>query len=265
MSALVRRRPRSLLLGAALTGAAVLTGCGTQEVTGEAAEVSIAPAADTAAAPSGAPSGALADVADLSAGLLPADALGAGDVRTLTAEELAQQLQRYGGSLAGSLAGLSIAPESCGAALSALQGMAPQPGDVDGFAAQVAKDEGTGVLTAEVLGTGPAAADAVAQLVAGVTACPEVTLGVPQLGSATLAFQTLGTPGLGDDAAVVSVSTIVTPAGRAPISTPVLLGAVQDGDRLVTLLSTGPDAELDAGAFDALLAQAVQHAADELD
>jgi hypothetical protein len=262
MSAPSHRRSRTtLLVGAGLTGAAVLAGCGAQEVAGEPAEASVAPAAGTGTASSG----ALADVEDLSAGLLPAEAFGAGAVAPLTAEELAQQAQVYGGSMAGSLDGVTVTPESCGTALAALQGGRPQPEDLEGFAAQMAKANGTTVLTVEVLAAGPVVADAVEQLVGGVSACPEATVSAPQLGDATVAFQTLDTPDLGDDAVVVGVTTTVTPAGGQPFAAPVLLGMVQDGDRLVTLVSTGPDAELDAGAFDALLAQAHEHQADALD
>jgi hypothetical protein len=265
MSALVRRRPRrTLLLGAGLAGAAVLTGCGAQGATGEAAEVAIAPAADTAAAPSG----DLADVADLSAGLLPADAFGAGRVVPLTAEQLAQQAAAYGGSMAGAVDGLSVTPDGCRTALEALKGTRPDVEDsesLEGFAAQLAKADGTTPLTVEVLAAGPLVADAVDRVVAGVTACPEATVSAPALGSATVAFQTLDTPDLGDDAVTVSVTATVTRAGGQPITAPVLVGMVQDGDRLVTLLSTGPDAALDADAFLALLERAHEHQADALD
>ena len=265
MSALVRRRPRrTLLLGAALTGAAALTGCGAQGASGAATDVAIAPAADTAAAPSG----ALGDVADLSAGLLPADAFGAATVVPLTAEQLAQQAAMYGGSMAGALDGLTVTPEGCRTALEALEETQPHgegPDGLEGFAAQLARADGGTPLTAEALAAGPVVAGAVDQVVAGVTACPEVTVSAPALGSVTVAFQTLDTPDLGDDAVMVSVTATVTRAGGQPTTAPVLLGMVQDGDRLVTLLSTGSDAALDADAFFALLERAYEHQADALD
>jgi hypothetical protein len=259
MTALPRRRPRrTLLLGAALTGAAVLTGCGAQqaggEAAGDAAQASVAPAAGTAAEPSG----ALADVADLSAGLLPAEAFGAGGVAPLTAEELAQQVMAYGGSMAGAPEGLTVTPEGCAGALEAMQGTQPHHEDLDGFAAQMAKANGTTVLTVQALAAGPAVAGAVEQLVAGVTACPEATVAAP-MGSATVVFRDLQAPELGDGAAVVSVTATAGQAGGQPVTAPVLLGLVQDGDRLVTLLSSGPDAALDPAAFGALLEQAYQH------
>ena len=79
-----------------------------------------------------------------------------------------------------------------------------------------------------------------------------------------MAFQALSTPDLGDDAVTVSVTATVTRAGGRPITAPVRMRLLQDGDRLVTLLSTGPDAELDAGAFLALLERAHEHQADAL-
>jgi hypothetical protein len=261
MTAVLRRRPRrTLLLGAALAGAAVLTGCGAQDAPADAAQASIAPAADTAAEPSG----AVADVADLSAGLLPAEAFGAGGVAPLTAEELAQQAMAYGGPMAGSLDGLTVTPEGCATALEALREAQPRHEDLDGFAAQLAKANGTTVLTVEALAAGPAVAGAVEQLVAGVTACPEATVAAP-LGSATVTVQDLQAPDLGDGAAVVSVSATAAQAGGQPITAPALLGLVQDGDRLVTLLSSGPGAALDPVAFGALLQQAYEHQAGALD
>jgi hypothetical protein len=249
------------LLGAAVTGAAALAGCGSQQAAGEAVGASVAPAASTAAASPGAP----ADVEDLSAGLLPAEAFGAGGVAPLTADELAQQVQSYRGPMAGQLAGVSVTPESCTAALAALPGAEPQEADLHGFAAQMGKTNGTTVLTVEVLAAGPVVADAVEQLSAGVAACPEATVDAPQVGSATVAFQTLDAPDLADGAAAVSVATTVTPAGAQPITASVLVGMAQDGDRLVTLVSTGPDGALDPDAFLALLDRAHQHAADALD
>ena len=267
MSAPLRRRPRTtLLLSAALTGTAVLAGCGASVATGEAGtapEVSVAPVGSPSSSAS--PAGALDGVEDLSAGLLPAGALGAGSVTPIPLDELVTRAQLTGGSLAGRLAGVTVSPESCSAALAAMRGDPPRPEDLQGFAAQAVEGDGTPGPTVQVLAAGPLVEDAVQQFEEAVSACPEATVTAPRLGTVTFSLQTLEAPAVGQRAAAVSVTATVTPAEGGPVPAPALVGMVQDGDRLVTLLSGGPDGAPDADAFLAQLEQAYEHQADALD
>ena len=269
MSALLRRRPRAtLLISAALTGTAVLAGCGASDAAGGAgtAEVSIAPAAGSAAASSsGSPAGAPGEVDDLSAGLLPAEAFGAGTVTPIPLEQLMTRAQLAAGPLAGRLAGVTVTPESCTTALEAMRGAPPRPEDLEGFAAQAAEGPGATVPTLQVLAAGPLVQDAVQQFQDAVTACPEATVTAPRLGTLTLSLQPLDAPAVGDRAAAVGVTATVTPAEGQPVTAPALVGMVQDGDRLVTLLSGGPGGAPDADTFLALLEQAYEHQAAALD
>src|SRR3712207_8605029 len=107
-----RRRRRLGLLTVGLLGAATVAGCGS-EVEGEASaasssSTSSSPASDSAAETTG----ALEDAADLSAGLLPAEAFGAGaQVTPITADQIEQQQGQVGGI--GGLQDLTIVPEAC--------------------------------------------------------------------------------------------------------------------------------------------------------
>ncbi|WP_448616347.1 hypothetical protein [Modestobacter sp. URMC 112] len=270
MSALPRRRPRAtLLISAALTCTAVLAGCGASDATGEAgsaAEVSVAPVGSSSAGAS--PAGALHGVEDLSAGLLPAEAFGAGTVTPITPitlEQLMARAQQAAGPLAGRLAGVTVTPESCSTALEAMRGAPPRPEDLEGFAAQAAEGAGTTVPTVQVLAAGPLVQDAVQQFQDAVSACPEATVTAPRLGTLTVSLQPLDAPAVGDRSAAVGVTATITPADGQPVTAPALVGMVQDGDRLVTLLSGGPGAAPDADTFLALLEQAYEHQAAALD
>src|SRR5688500_11733851 len=88
-----RRLPALLSLG--LLGSVALAGCGS-EVEGKASPSSSSSSASSAAA--GESTGARADVGDLSAGLLPAEAFAPGaQVTPITADQLAQQQTQLGG------------------------------------------------------------------------------------------------------------------------------------------------------------------------
>jgi hypothetical protein len=176
-------------------------------------------------------------------------------------DELVARAQLAGGSLAG----LTVTPESCTTALEAMRGAPPQPEDLQGFAAQLGEGDGPTSATVEVLAAGPLVQGAVGQLTDAVEACPQVTVTVPQRGSATVGSEVLDAPDLGDGAAAVSVSATVTPAAGPPMTVAALVGVVQDGDRLVSLLSTGEAGTLDRAAFLELLEQAYEHQADALD
>ena len=66
--------------------------------------------------------------------------------------------------------------------------------------------------------------------------------------------------------ATVPVSaTLTRAAGGAPVTASGVLGVVQDGDRLLTLVQGGVAATTDQASFDELLRQAAEHAADTLD
>jgi hypothetical protein len=252
MSATTRRSRSALLLTGGLAAVAALSACGSGEVSGQATAGSPAVSGSSA----GSSSDPLADVADLSAGLLPVDAFDAGTTVTpITREQLQQQSQLAGGSMQG----LTVTPESCTAAV---QGTQPGLDDVDGLAAQTAQLGTT--ATVEVLAGGAAVADAVDTLTSGVSACPQATVTSPQFGTAIIDFQPVDAPDLGDGAAVVGFTTSVTTDGQA-VTVPALIGLVQDGDRVVTLVSTSPGAAADPAPFLALLQQAYEHQADVLD
>jgi hypothetical protein len=256
MSATMRRRPptrsrRALLRASGLAAAVTLAACGSGEVSGQASAGSSAAASGTAAS-----SASLADAEDLSAGLLPVEAFPDGTVVTpVTREQLQQQSQVAGGSLEG----LTVTPESC---TQAVQGTQPGLDDVDCLAAQTATLGSD--ATVEVLASGEAVADSVDQLTSGVADCPQATVTSPQFGTATIAFSSVDAPDLGDGVAVVSFTTSVTSNGQA-VTVPALIGLVQDGDRVVTLVSTSATGAADPAPFLALLQQAYEHQADALD
>ena len=270
MSALLRRRPRAtLLLSTALTATAVLAGCGASDAAGGAGtapEGSVAPVGSSAAASStGSPAGSLREVDDLAAGLLPAEALGAGTVTPIALDELVTRAQLAAGPLAGRLAGVTVTPEGCTTALEAMRGAPPRPEDLEGFAAQAAEGAGTTVSTVQVLAAGLVVQDAVQQFQDAVSACPEATVTAPRLGTVTVSLQTLDASAVGDRAAAVGVTATITPADGPPVTAPALVGMVQDGDRLVTLLTGGPGGAPDADTFLALLERAYEHQAAALD
>src|SRR5215212_7122020 len=110
------RRRRIGLLITGMLGLATVAGC-SSEVEGRASEsTSSSPAGSSAASGStGAPGG----VEDLSAGLLPADAFGAGArVTPVTADQLGQGGAQLGGL---GLDDLTITPESCAPAVKGTQ------------------------------------------------------------------------------------------------------------------------------------------------
>jgi hypothetical protein len=251
------RRPAALLLAVALAGGALLTGCGAGQVGGQASTASTSAAATSAgASPAGASAASLTVTADLSAGLLPADAFPAGaTVTPLTG----QQLQQRGQLVGGSLGGLTVTPETCTAAVQRTQtGL----DGVEGVAAQTARLGRD--LTVEVIASGPAVDGAAGALADGVAGCPQATVTSPQHGTAEIAFHAVEGPDLGDGSTVVAVTTSVTTNGQT-VPVPALIGVVQDGDRVVTLISTSPAAPADPAPFLALLEQAYEHQADALD
>jgi hypothetical protein len=101
--------------------------------------------------------------------------------------------------------------------------------------------------------------------------CPEAQVSSPDIGTARVLFEDLPVADLGDGAAALRYTTVVMAPDGTEVTVPALLGAVEDGDRLIVLTSLAVDptgaavAPLDAAAFTALLEQAYQAQADALD
>ena len=244
-------------LAAGLLGLAAVAGCGS-EVEGQAT------AADSSSPSGTSASGSAGAVEDLSAGLLPADAFPAGaQVTPVAADELAAQQEQLGGGLGGGQ-DVTVTPESCAPAVGQVQ---PGLDDMDGLAAQ-AVTLGSAV-TVQILAEGAGVAGALDDFESGVAACPEATVTSPQIGTATVTLQTLEVPDLGDGSAALTMTTSLPGPDGTPISVPVLLGMVVDGDRLVSLTTTAdptdPTATADPAAFVQLLQQAFDQQADALD
>jgi hypothetical protein len=253
-----RRRRRSLgVFTAGLLGAAAVAGCGSQ-VEGQASASTSSSSSSASSSASGA-TGVLGDVEDLSAGLLPAEAFGAGaQVTPITADQLEQQQSQLGGL--GGLQDLTITPESCAPAVKSVQ---PGLEDLAGLGAQTVT-VGSGA-TVEILAAGDGIAEGVDQLASTVQSCPQATITAPQIGSADVTFTLLEVPDLGDASSGLTMTLTLTGPNGQPLTVPVLLGMVQDGDRLVSLTATDPTGAIDPAAFVALLQQAYEHQADALD
>jgi hypothetical protein len=91
------------------------------------------------------------------------------------------------------------------------------------------------------------------------------------MGQATVTFEPLPVSDLGDRAALLRYTTAVTLPDGSQGTVPALIGAVQDGDRLLVLMTldggggTASGAVLDPAAFADLLAQAYEAQAAALD
>jgi hypothetical protein len=164
-----------------------------------------------------------------------------------------------------------VTPAECAAAV---QGAQPSFADFEDVAAESAT--AGPATTVEVLVRGGPADDTVALLAAAAERCPQAQLTSPQFGRATVTFENLPVDDLGDGAALLRFTTDVTlpDGGRATV--PALVGAVEDGDRLLVLTtldtsgiagsgatagSPGPD----PAAFGDLLRQAYEVQAAALD
>ena len=246
-------RRRVGVLASGLLTAVLLGACSGDE------EDASAPAPSSSADPSAAESSpsesADAGSGDLAEGLLPAEAFGdAATVIPLTRDQLQQ-----GAGLAADPAGLTITPEPCAAAV---EGTQPQIEDYDEVAALSAT--AGGLTTVEVLLQGEATAGAVDGLADAAANCPEAQISSPELGEATVTFAALEVPDLGDGATAVRYTTTLTQGGQE-VSVPALIGLVQDGDRVLTLLTIATDgSEPDAAAFASLLEQAFEVQAEAL-
>ena len=250
--AALRPRPATLVGWACCILLAACGGGGGDEETGEAAGISSSAPASTS---SSAPAEPTAERSRLAAGLLPAEAFGEeAAVIPLSREQL-----RQSAGLAADPADLDVSPETCTEVLSVTQ---PPVDDYEDVAAQAATVGAT--TTVEVLLEGEVTTGAVATLTRAIESCPEATISSPELGEATLTFENLDAPAIGDAVAAARYTTTLTQGGQE-VSVPALVGIVQDGNRLITLLTIATDGSSpDAAAFRSLLEQAFEVQAEEL-
>jgi hypothetical protein len=203
---------------------------------------------------------------DLASGLLPAEAFGPeAGVVAISPEQLSQAA-----GLAAGAEDIQITPEECSAAVAGAQ---PEFDDFDDVAAQAATIGSS--ATVEVLVRGGPIEDAVDQLAAAAERCPTAQIASPEIGQATVTFESLPVEDLGDGSAMLRYTTVVSAPDGTQVSVPALIGAVQDGDRLLILMNvdTGaaggagatPAAPQDPAAFGDLLGQAYEAQAEALD
>ncbi|GAB3202000.1 hypothetical protein GCM10027261_38070 [Geodermatophilus arenarius] len=248
------RRP--VLATAGLLAVPLLAACGGEDVRGAASPASTSSSSSASGSSSASPSSSAGT--DLAPGLLPAEAFGAGaQVTPLTEAQLAQ-----GAAVAGGTAeDLQVTPPECGPAV---QGTQPSFDEYDDVAAQVAVT-GT-VTTVQALASGGPAEDALAGFGQQLDRCREVQVSAPQVGTVTIAFAGLDVPDLGDGSAGVTYTTTVTGPDGQQLTVPALVGVVQDGDRVVVLLTTDTSGgRPDPTAFTGLLEQAYETQAEALD
>src|SRR5918995_423180 len=236
----VRPTRAALALAASV---ALVTACGGGDGGDEAALSSSSPASSSAAEESAAP--------DLASGLLAAEAFGPdAAVVAISQEQLAQGAE-----------GMQITPEECAGAV---EGPQPDFDDFDDIAAQSATT-GT-ATTVEVLVRGGPTKDTVGQLEEAAARCPQAQITSPAIGSATITFEPLEVGELGDRAALLRYTTAVALPDGTQATVPALIGAVQDGDRVLILMNLetsaiaggGAAAPADPAAFADLLAQAYE-------
>lgn len=249
-----RRHVRAALAGGLAAGL-LLAGCGGDDGGSDSREAaSSSDKADRTKSEAG-------SEPDLASGLLTADAFGAdATVVAVSPEQLEQ-----GAGLAGSLGDVEVTPEECDAAV---EGTQPDIGDFDEIAA-VSAQTGT-TVTVEMLVRGGPTEGTVDQLAAAVERCPSAQISSPEIGTATISFEGLDVADLGDGSAGLRYATTVALPDGTQASVPALIGAVEDGDRLLVLMSLVVDptgsgtAAPDPAAFAALLEEAYQVQADAL-
>jgi hypothetical protein len=179
------------------------------------------------------------------------------------------QLQKGTGVAAAGAEGLQVTPEACA---TAVKGTQPS---FDAFDDVVAQSATIGsAATVEVLVRGGPIKDSVEQLAAAAERCPQAQITSPQIGQATVTFEALPVDDLGDGAALLRYTTVVSLAGGSQVTIPALIGAVEDGDRLLVLMNLDaggatpgatPAAPQDPAAFADLLAKAYDAQAAALD
>jgi hypothetical protein len=254
---LITARRAGGVLAAGLTATALLTACA-GDIGPESAAPSSSAGESSAAEETSAP--------DLASGLLPADAFG--PEATVVAISL-EQLKQGAGMAAAGAEGLQITPQECATAVEGAQPSFDDFGDVVAQSATVGS-----AATVEVLVRGGPTKNAVDQLAEAAQRCPQAQVTSPQVGQATITFENLPVDDLGDGAALLRYTTVVSLPDGTQASIPALIGAVQDGGRLLILMnldagSTAPGAPAaaprDPAAFADLLAQAYEAQAAALD
>jgi hypothetical protein len=250
-----RRVPGVLLATAAVSGLVAGCGGGSGGTDGGAAAASatVHPAASTSAAGTG--------TSALAKGLLPADAFGPG--ARVAAQDLGQLKQEAGGlgGLSAALAGVQVTPPECATALQAVR---PDVAGIDDLAVETATGQGS--LTAEALLSGGPAGSAVGTVRDLLAGCAQVQVTAPRLGQASIAVAPVQLGKLGDAAAAVRVTVVVTRPEHPAMTVPALVGAVQDGDRLLLLATVATNGTPpDEAAFTSLLRKAVSTEHDALD
>jgi hypothetical protein len=161
------------------------------------------------------------------------------------------QLQEGTGVAAAGAEGLQITAEACA---SAVKGTQPSFDAFDAFDAiddVIAQSATIGsAATVEVLVRGGPIEDAVEQLSAAAERCPQAQI---------------TSPNLGDGAVLLRYTTVVSLPDGTQVQIPALIGAVEDGDRLLVLMNLDAGgatpgattaAPQDPAAFADLLAQA---------
>jgi hypothetical protein len=239
-----RRMSGVLLAAVAVTG--VVAGCGGSGGGKDGGSAAASSAAEPAASSSAGSA--------LAKGLLPAEAFGA--QATVVGLDLEQLKQKAGGlaGLSGALAGVQITPPECA---TALQGIRPDVAGIDDLAAKTARSQGT--ATVEALLSGGPAGSAVAAVRTVLASCAQVQVSAPQRGQAAIAVAPVQVGDhLGDAAAAVQITVTVTRTDHPTMTVPALIGAVQDGKRLLLLATVATDGTPpDEAAFTSLLQKAV--------
>jgi hypothetical protein len=189
--------------------------------------------------------------------LLPAEAFGPGAQVTPITEQQLEQSAAAGASTEG----LQVTPPECD---QAVQGTQPSFDEYDDVAAQVAVVGTT--TTVQALASGGPAEDAVAGFDDQLGACRSVQLTSPEVGTVTVTFDEIDVPDLGDGSAGISSTTTATGPDGQQVTVPALVGAVQDGERVVVLVTTDTGGgRLDPTAFTGLLQEAYDTQAQALD
>ncbi|MGY1849491.1 hypothetical protein [Blastococcus sp. SYSU DS1021] len=243
------RRPGALLAGAAAV--VLLTGCGGGDASDRTAAAASSAAEASAAQATEAP--------DLASGLLPADAFGPdATVVAVSPEQL-----RLGAGIAAAAPDVQITPDSCRAAVDGTQP------DLAAFEDVAAQSATTGsATTVQMLVRGGPLDGAVAQMADAAERCPEAQLASPQIGEAAVSFENLPVADLGDGSALVRYTTAITAPDGSRVTVPTLIGAVEDDDRLLLLVSLDTGlagaTPADPAPFAELLQQAYETQADAL-
>jgi hypothetical protein len=220
-----------------------------------------------AAAPTTAASSSAEETAaaDLASGLLPAEAFGPDTTVVAVSPE---ELEQGAGLVAADAAGMQITPAECDGAVAGTQPDLAAFGDL---AAQNAT--GATSTTVQLLVRSGPTKGVVGELATAAERCPQAQITAPDIGQATVTFEQLPVDDLGDGAALLRYTTTVTAPDGTAVTVPALIGAVEDGDRLLILmnletsgLTGGAGAtQVDPAAFADLLAQAYETQAEALD